>query len=373
VIFDEPELHLHPELSYRLLQTLRTAGTRNQFIFCTHSAEIITASLENTVVFIARPKDDAFNQALLVKEDDRTHQALTLLGQSIGIISLGKKIVLIEGERGSLDKQTYGAILKDRFPRLVLVPSGGKSLLQSFAALNERVLGQTIRGVEFFMLCDRDALPVTNADAIEGATAGRLRVLNRYHLENYFLDEATIARVFAPMTPDGSWLQSPTDIRTKLREIAREQISYAAALFTAAHFREQCGNVDIMPKACNGKTAAELSGLITARSNEEGSRINRILEATTVSDYVSKIMENIETSLDNDTDVWKVSIPGRIILRKFCADAGIAYDHFTAYINVAETMELNPFQPIIKIFHGFDTYTPAATGDASAIATASAG
>jgi predicted ATP-binding protein involved in virulence len=104
VIFDEPELHLHPELSYRLLQTLRRIGERNQFIFCTHSSEIITASLEDTVVFIAPPKDDSFNQALIVKEDDETHQALKLLRQSIGIISLGKKLVLVEGEQGSLDR-----------------------------------------------------------------------------------------------------------------------------------------------------------------------------------------------------------------------------------------------------------------------------
>jgi ABC-type lipoprotein export system ATPase subunit len=151
VIFDEPELHLHPELSYRLLQTLRNTGERNQFFFCTHSSEIITASLQDTVVFIAPPKDDSFNQALIVKEDDETHQALKLLGQSIGIISLGKKLVLIEGEQGSLDKQTYGAILKDRFPRLVLVPSGGKALLRSFSTLHDRVLAKTIWGVEFFM------------------------------------------------------------------------------------------------------------------------------------------------------------------------------------------------------------------------------
>jgi predicted ATP-binding protein involved in virulence len=104
IIFDEPELHLHPELSYRLLQTLRRTGARNQFIFCTHSAEIITASLDNTVIFIAPPKGDDVNQALIVAEDDETHQALKLLGQSIGIISLGKKLVLIEGEQGSLDK-----------------------------------------------------------------------------------------------------------------------------------------------------------------------------------------------------------------------------------------------------------------------------
>jgi len=110
VVFDEPELHLHPELSYRLLQTLRRTGARNQFIFCTHSPDIITASLENTVVFIGPPRDPTFNQALVVKEDDDTYQALKLLGQSIGVISLGRKIVLIEGERGSLDKQTYGSL-----------------------------------------------------------------------------------------------------------------------------------------------------------------------------------------------------------------------------------------------------------------------
>src|SRR5690606_29063975 len=41
VFFDEPELHLHPELSYKLLQTLSSSGANNQFIFCTHSPDII--------------------------------------------------------------------------------------------------------------------------------------------------------------------------------------------------------------------------------------------------------------------------------------------------------------------------------------------
>jgi hypothetical protein len=97
VVFDEPELHLHPELSYKLLQTLRTIGANNQFIFCTHSPDIITASLDSSVVFIAPPKDAETNQAILVREDDETHRALKLLGQSIGIVALGKKIVLVEG------------------------------------------------------------------------------------------------------------------------------------------------------------------------------------------------------------------------------------------------------------------------------------
>jgi hypothetical protein len=156
VVFDEPEIHLHPELSYKLLQTLRILGKNNQFIFCTHSAEIITASLDNTVVFVSPPRPDGSNQGIKVSEDDDTNQALKLLGQSIGIVALGKKLVLIEGAHSSLDKQTYGAILRDRFPSLVLVPAGGRSVVTSFSVLQREVLDKTVWGVEFFMLCDRD-------------------------------------------------------------------------------------------------------------------------------------------------------------------------------------------------------------------------
>src|SRR5205823_1764116 len=154
----EPELHLHPELSYKLLQALSAQGSNNQFVFCTHSPDIISASLENSVAFIT-PKTPAIdNQAIVVHRDDATHHALKLLGQSIGIISLGKKLVLIEGEESSLDKQTYGSILKNRFPELVLVPVGGKSTIRSFNDISESVLNKTIWGVQFFMLCDRDAV-----------------------------------------------------------------------------------------------------------------------------------------------------------------------------------------------------------------------
>jgi hypothetical protein len=114
VFFDEPELHLHPELSYKLLRTLRSIGEGNQFILSTHSPDIISASLDQSVVFVAPPKegpDGTFeNQAILVTESDETNQALRLLGQSIGIVALGKRIVLIEGGESSIDKQTYGSI-----------------------------------------------------------------------------------------------------------------------------------------------------------------------------------------------------------------------------------------------------------------------
>ena len=53
VFFDEPELHLHPELANKLLNTLKTVGQGNQFIFCTHSAELISSNLDNSVMSLS--------------------------------------------------------------------------------------------------------------------------------------------------------------------------------------------------------------------------------------------------------------------------------------------------------------------------------
>ena len=99
ILFDEPELHLHSELTQALVQTLRTIGARNQFLFCTHSPDLIASSLDDTVIFLGRPSETHQNQAIPVEEDDQTNTALRRLGHSIGIISLGRKIVLIEGNR----------------------------------------------------------------------------------------------------------------------------------------------------------------------------------------------------------------------------------------------------------------------------------
>ena len=66
VFFDEPELHLHPELLSRLIMTLRHVGESNQFILVTHSAELISSSLDETVIFLTPPKKDGSNQAVKI-------------------------------------------------------------------------------------------------------------------------------------------------------------------------------------------------------------------------------------------------------------------------------------------------------------------
>ena len=356
VFFDEPELHLHPELSYRLIRTLRQIGVRNQFIFTTHSPDIITSSLDQSVVFIGPPSGEAgepANQALPVVESDKTNQALRLLGQSIGVIALGKKIVLIEGSEASVDKQAYGSIIGTRWPGLVLVPSGGRHVIENFDEIDRNVLSQTVWGVDFFMLCDGDTTPA-GAVARSAEKTGRLRVLRRYHLENYFLDEHVLAAALGPMERDGSWLRDPAAIRRVLREIAQQFVSYATALSVSLELRRTFGNVDVMPSDSHAKAPRELGDLFSEAIDSERHRLDTLLSPAVARSLIDEKYEALKGSIDRDTDDWKRLIPGKPILGVFSGKAQLSPARLkTLYISAAEAVSPSPFEEVFSLFADF--------------------
>lgn len=353
IVFDEPELHLHPELSYKLLQTLSSIGKRNQFLFCTHSPEIISASLENTVVFVRQPQQDQDNQALVIHRDDETHHALQALGQSIGVISLGKKLVLIEGQEASLDKQTYGGILRSYFPEFVLVPAGGKDTIRSFADVQDNILNKTIWGVGFYLLCDRDAANTLGQDALAAAQSGRIKLLPRYHLENYFLDERVLASAFTHLETAGSWLRDPNEIKKKIVEIARKVVPYAVALNVTARMRERVGNVSVMPKgAMEANDGAELLLIMDGKLDAELGRVQAGLDKALLRELVTSEFERLTRAVEADDPTWRADLPGRIIFNKFASAAGIQSGRLKQLYLVHADPQVT-FRDIMVIFEGF--------------------
>lgn len=352
IVFDEPELHLHPELSYRLLRTLRDVGERNQFIFSTHSPEIITASLDHSVVFVAPENAARPNQAVQLREDDESSRVLHLIGQSIGVVSLGKKIVLIEGSKASLDKQTYGSILGSEYSDLVLVPAGGKESIMSFISAFDMVLNKTIWGVDFFMLCDGDT---TAGLSQEAATDSRVRRLPRYHIENYFLDARVLARVFESIhEPAESWLRDATKIRAVIREIARGSLSYAVALNVTHQARIAAGNLDLMPPSCHGKDASALAQLFESRREVEADRIRRALDKDKLEQKVREEFERLAMLLDQDDDDWLRLIPGKAVFSQFATKTPLDATRLKRlYLKAAKGMDPDPFAEVRSIFASF--------------------
>ena len=350
VFFDEPELHLHPELLHKLITTLRSVGKNNQFFLVSHSPTVISASLEDSVIFLTPARPDGGNQAVVVKPDDSTSSALHKLGQSIGVVALGHKIALIEGSDSSLDKQTYGQILENRFTNIVLQPVGGKDQLVSFDAILDNILNRTIWGVEFYMLADRDAAPSSISPAeISERSEGRFRVLDRYHLENYFLDERVLASCFEDQEPVSSWLRDEIAIAEKLNEIARAFLSYATALIVSRHLRLSVGNIDVMPKSCSDKSVDDLKGLMIGAQASERSRVCAALDDAATKIAIQETYQRLEASL-NDAS-WKAEIPGKPILSSFAGAAGIPLGRLKSlYISKNASHGMGAFQHIEEVF-----------------------
>lgn len=355
IFFDEPEMHLHPELSFRLLRTLKSVGERNQFIFCTHSPDIITESLNHSVIFI-KPPDDDNNQALSVKKDDPKATALSLLGQNLGVIALGRKIVLIEGHEASLDKQTYGEIVGNEFPQYVLVPSGARQTILSFSKVIDDVLSKAIWGIDFFMICDGDSsLPDKVMGELIEKSLGRLAFLPRYHLENYFLDENIIAKMFTKMESKDSWLREPQQIRERLKQIARDSIPYTIQLWLGASLRSKVGEIEVSVKGVDEMNLEQYTKQLEEPILTENKRISSVLSSEQIKATVKERWNLINSLINSDNEDWKKIIPGRIICNKFSNVASVSPGRFkTLYINQVREEGLNPFGDIINIFKTWD-------------------
>lgn len=349
VFFDEPELHLHPELLSRLITTLRSVGESNQFILVTHSAELISSSLDESVIFLTPPKDDGSNQAVNIEPTGDVAEALHQLGQSVGIVSLGKKIVLIEGSDASLDKKTYGQIVKDKFPGLVLLPSGSKNTLSSFDTISSEVLNKSLWGIRFFMLADRDA-----ATGAQPTVTENFQMLSRYHLENFFLDAEILCQCFADREEEGSWLQSAPKIEDCLRTIARGQLGYAVSLVVSNAIRNKTRHVSAMPKGCHEMDCSALVDAFSKEAKVERQRVATALDGDNVRQMVEDTYRKFEDLLTTQGDAWKKEFPGKQILSRFC-DKAREEEHRlkNLYIRKSFEADTNPFQEILDIFFSF--------------------
>lgn len=294
----------------------------------------------------------------MVREESEASRVLHLLGQSIGVISLGRHIVLIEGENTSLDKQTYGAIIGNDHPDLVLVSAGGRESLETFASSLDTVLNKTIWGVDFFVLCDGDAaVSASRMDELQTGTKGRLQRLPRYHVENYFLDGHVLAKIFQRLNdPPESWLCDPEKIEERLKEFAKPLISYAAALRVSHQTRLLVGNVNVLPKGCDNKSLSDLKGLFQSRTKEENARVMTCLDSDMLNALVEEEYKRLEQSVDKGSEEWKRLIPGRPVFQRFARESNMDVGRLkTLYIKASMECKPDPFVEIRRIFESFTT------------------
>jgi hypothetical protein len=216
------------------------------------------------------------------------------------------------------------------------------------------VLNKTVWGVDFFMLCDGD----TSVGLAGSKGSARLRLLPRYHVENYFLNERILADVFKALDePEGSWLRDPVRIRSEIRTLAQSSLSYAAALNVAHKMRTAVGNVDLMPPSCHDKDGAALALLFETRRAAEAARVMEALDPRVVEVEDKREFELLSDLLARDDDEWLRRIPGKAILKQFAAKAQLDLARMQRlYLKVASTSTPDPFAEVKDLFRYFSSY-----------------
>ena len=106
ILIDEPELHLHPLLVFRFVETLKGLGEgTNQIILFTHSADLISTYYSTGNVFILDASSGDENQAYKLNKLTEKHSAISkAISSNLGIFAVGKHLVFVEGRESSVDR-----------------------------------------------------------------------------------------------------------------------------------------------------------------------------------------------------------------------------------------------------------------------------
>ena len=315
-IIDEPELHLHPTLTFKLIESLKSIGEHtNQFIFLTHSADLISTYYATGNVFFIDTNQSGTNQAHRLSELNTSHHELVqVIGENLGLFAVGKKIVFVEGKNSSIDRLAYHKIAQTVDSEIKVSPIGSVVNIGTLKAVEEQIR-QSIFGVNMFMIRDRDGLRQEQITSLEAN--GHILCLKRRHIENYFLDEEILRKVVVQLYLDKDGTLSKQFITSEIKRIAEETIGYNLI----KNFKDYLtSNYSIKaPKINLGTpTLDTIVNEIVSGFESEMSKLANDLDKSKIELWLNKEKLRLENLLK--TTDWKKEFQGKIIFSRLCGE-----------------------------------------------------
>lgn len=298
ILIDEPEVHLHPELTFRLIKVLKSIGERNQYFLFTHSPDIIGNSLDTGVHFV-RPKSrvPTGNQVVRVDENNiEAFKSIPNIRETIGMVSVGKKLLFVEGNSTSIDRNVFATIAKSTKIDVAIIPSDSCTNVNNMTLVCD-TLEKGLFGIDLFMVRDRDGLVADQIDTFNAKSKGRLLFLPFYHIENAFLNPRAIEEVAKKIL----LTTAPTvqQIEEKMIELAKRQLIHTASLYVKGEIYFQAGNFDISPKITIDQTTTigDIAAAMNSRKNQLLALYNSDFSETEISGRLTYWHELLSDSI----------------------------------------------------------------------------
>lgn len=269
IIIDEPEIHLHRSLMSRLWNKVEEARPNCLFVYITHDITFASSRVEATKIWVKSynandkwdweeaPEIEGFPEDLI----------LEILGNR-------KKVLFVEGEKGSLDEALYQAI----YPEFFIVPRGScQKVIESTRALR----GTTkFHHLEIHGIIDRDYRTDEELNALAQHGIHSLIVAE---IENLICIDEIVREVCSSMMLD--FEQTKEKVHAFVISCLRDELEVQVAKRTASevHFRLHSFN----------ESVRNLDGIRGELEKTVGSiNLDEIYQSN--SNLFDKIVENVD-------------------------------------------------------------------------------
>jgi predicted ATPase len=306
ILFDEADAHLHPDLERRYLEVLRQLGAGNQLFLTTHSPEMmIAAGTDSLYTTLKEPPANGGNQLVRVTHSQDLHKVLSGLMGSRGIVSFNQRIVFIEGEDTSADRDVYEAAYPPSKYNVSFVPAGNSATVRRIAEQVNTLLTASIGFQQYFSIVDGD-IERFESDPTEGSRLFRLPV---YHVENLLINENEILEVTRSMMGSKCPYNTANEVGKDLQKL----------VLSDAHLKPYTRS---LLDARLAKLARDAHDAVYKQKNALWQQ-PKIPEYSEIEEEAKRVLES---ALANDT--WRSKCKGRDLLKTYCNQHGLKYEHF---------------------------------------------
>lgn len=177
IIIDEPELHMHKSVQYKLWDILERERPDCLFVYITHDLEFAVNRSSSLCLWCEKYGHPNKWELKQVNPNLKLPQALLL-----ELLGSREKILFVEGDENSYDAQLFKTLYHD----FTVKPVGSCKNVIDYVKAFKKLKSQNMHNIESFGIVDRDYRSESRISGLEGLG---VKVLPYAEIENIFLDE----------------------------------------------------------------------------------------------------------------------------------------------------------------------------------------
>jgi predicted ATP-binding protein involved in virulence len=308
VLLDEPELHLNPAVCRQVLDfILREFGIKKniQFILCTHSPEILSATINSESCSLYHLISDERATKVRYKDQSELTDALRKLGASEADALLYQGTVFVEGVD---DEELLVTGFPERMKRFKVKDLGGRIEIEKNIKLiqDQESAGSDV-GRQIFIF-DLDSKP----SSLQSKGSVEVLQWQKTNLENYLIDEEAIFDLVKNEKKSKINPSTISEVSDILKELAMSQIDEFSSRLAFRNF--QYGNLQFEKSDFANNSIDAVSDLLFARVSNVRLRIG---ELSFTEWKIKFLAEREKIAVDTKIDwepSWKIRCDGKKLL-----------------------------------------------------------